>query len=73
MARFNVNNPPKFYGIMVIITLAFVGFFIGRMDFTQLAATIGPFGGYLVGNGVAAKRGDPVGPAVSRRQDDEEG
>lgn len=64
---FNVNNPPKLYGIALFMVLASVGLFIGRLDATQWLASIGPFAGYLVGNGVAARKGDPIEPAISRK------
>lgn len=62
--RFNVNNPPKFYGILIYLAMASVGWFIGRMETVEWIAATGPVIGYLVGNGVAAKRKEPIEPAI---------
>ena len=64
---FDLNNPAKFWGIVLYLVLASTGWFIGRMDTTQWAAATGPLIGYLIGNGVAARKGDPIEPALSRR------
>lgn len=65
-----VNNAPKFYGIMLYLILASIGWLIGRMDTVQWAAVTGPVIGYLVGNGVQAARGEGVPPnAIGRRSD----
>jgi hypothetical protein len=60
-----VNNPAKLYIIGLIVVCATVLFAIGRISsVTEYLAVVGPFAGYLVGNGIAAKRGDPSEPAL---------
>lgn len=60
----NVNNPPKLYGILLTILGLFVLVGIGRVGFSEVLPIITLIVGYLVGNGVAAKRGDPVEPVL---------
>jgi hypothetical protein len=59
-----VNNWPKLAIIILIILCATAMLALGKLDATQWFAVIGPFGGYLIGNGVAAKQGDPSSPAL---------
>lgn len=61
-----VTNAPKLLVIGLFVLLCGVALLIGRVTFTEFAAITGPFVGYLVGNGVAAKNGDPVQPAIGR-------
>jgi len=63
-----VNNWPKLVIIALIIVCATVMLGVGRLDATQWLATVGPFGGYLIGNGVAARNGDSVESVVGPKR-----
>jgi hypothetical protein len=58
----NISNPPKFFGIMFICVLVSILLIMGKMDQVAGAGIIGTALGYLAGNGVAAKMGDPIVP-----------
>ena len=57
-----VNNAPKFVGILFICLLVSLLLILGKMDQVAGAGIIGTALGYLAGNGVAAKTGDPIVP-----------
>lgn len=59
----NLNNPPKFYGILVAMLCLSVVFAIGTLSESGYIGLMGLLVGYLVGNGIAAQRGEPVEPA----------
>lgn len=64
-----VNNWPKFLGLMVINILVFFLVLAGKCTWEQGSVVfVGAFS-YLIGNGVAAKRGQPVQPIISRKSD----
>lgn len=58
----SLNNTPKFVGIMFICILVAVLLIAGKMDQVAGAGIIGTALGYLAGNGVAAKQGEPIVP-----------
>lgn len=60
----NVNNPPKLVGVLVGMVV--IGVLMAVHTLTQEvgAPMLTLMIGYLVGNGVAAKRGDPVQPIL---------
>lgn len=60
--KFSINNAPKFYGIMFICLLVTALLLFDRIDAVAGAGILGTALGYLAGNGVAAKQGDPVVP-----------
>ena len=62
-----VNNPPKFYGLALALVCVTVLLAIGRVDSGAGLGVIGTIVGYCAGNGIAARRGEPVEPAVSAR------
>jgi hypothetical protein len=59
---FSVSNPPKFFGIMFICVLVTLLLLFDRIDAVAGAGILGTALGYLAGNGVAAKQGDPIVP-----------
>jgi hypothetical protein len=63
----SVTNVPKLAVICLIIVCATVALCIGKLDPVAWAAVIGPFGGYLVGNGVALRNGQAVQPALGKK------
>ena len=74
--KFSVNNAPKFFGIMFICVLIFFLLLFGRIDAVAGAGILGTALGYLAGNGVAAKQGDPIVPLFKDdhpHDDDHEG
>lgn len=64
---FAVNNPPKFYGLVLALVCVTVLLALGRVDSGAGLGIIGTIVGYCAGNGIAARRGEPVEPAVSAR------
>lgn len=62
----SVNNAPKFLGIMLICVLVTLLLITDNMDQVAGAGILGTALGYLAGNGIAAKRGDEVTPALGQ-------
>lgn len=62
----NITNFPKLVVIGLYIAGCFAALLIGRISFVEFTAAAGPFVGYLVGNGVAAKNDVPVQPVIGR-------
>lgn len=60
----SVNNPAKLIGLCVLVVCSTLALATGKLHETAWVAIIGPIGGYLVGNGIAAKRDDPVEPVI---------
>lgn len=58
----NVNNLPKFVGILVAMVLLTIVFSLGNLTESGYIGLMGLIVGYLVGNGTAARNGDPVQP-----------
>ena len=66
-----VNNPPKFW--LALVFMVIVG---ALMALERIASEAGVgiltfIAGYIFGNGVAARRGEPVEPIVAARTPDE--
>ena len=64
----NINNPPKFYGIILMIAALTLLVAIARVEWDQAAPVFTAIMGYLVGNGVAARNGEDVTPAIGRKK-----
>lgn len=62
-----VNNPPKFIGIIIVIVGLFLLVAIGRVAWADVLPIVTLITGYLIGNGVAARGGEPVSPALGRK------
>jgi ABC-type lipoprotein release transport system permease subunit len=60
-----VNNAPKLIGILLAMCLLTAVFATGRLSESGYLGLMGLIVGYLVGNGIAAKNGEPVQPAIS--------
>lgn len=60
----NVNNPPKLIGILLAMVLLTVVFAIDKLSESGYLGLMGLIVGYLVGNGIAARSGEPVQPVV---------
>jgi len=72
-----VNNPGKLAGVLVVLIFAGVGLLTSHITAGEWIAVSGPTLGYLLGNGIAARRGDPVEPVfgqtLRRRRTDRKG
>lgn len=64
-----VNNAPKLYVALLVVTCCTILLLFGKINETAGMTTIGSVIGYILGNGIAAKNGDPVEPIVRRRDD----
>lgn len=60
-----VNNLPKLAGIIVAMLCLSILFGLERLTESGYIGLMGLIVGYLVGNGIAARRGDPVEPVLS--------
>lgn len=58
-----VNNPPKLVIILAVCVSVVILMALGRIGPSEGMPILTLFAGYGVGNGVAAKRGEPVEPA----------
>jgi hypothetical protein len=66
----HVVNWPKLVGIMLAMILLSVVFVTGALSESGYLGLMGLLVGYLVGNGVALRAGDPVEPVVGRQNRD---
>jgi hypothetical protein len=64
----NINNPPKFYGVLVMVLAVTLLVAMGRVEWDSADALYTAILGYLVGNGVAAKNDQPVEPIIGRKK-----
>jgi len=65
-----LQNPPKAYIIIVGLLLVGVLMALGRITSEAGLPVITAFVGYGIGNGVAARRGDPVEPVFGAKAND---
>lgn len=63
----SVNNPPKLVGVILGMIIIGVLMFTHTIDQSGGMPLLALMVGYLVGNGVAAKRGDPVEAIITQR------
>lgn len=64
----NINNPPKFYGIILMILALTLLLILERVEWVDAAPVYTAIMGYLIGNGIAARRDEDVTPALGRRK-----
>lgn len=57
-----VNNVPKAVILILLIVMFTALRAVDMIDQVTYVALIGPIGGYAVGNGIAARQGEPVEP-----------
>lgn len=62
--RLNLNNPPKFYIVVLALVCITVLMVTGTIESDAGLGLLGLIVGYAVGNGIAAKQGDPIEPIV---------
>ena len=64
-----VTNPPKALIALVALICITVLRALDKLDQASFNAIGGLIVGYAVGNGVAARKGDPVDPIIGARRD----
>lgn len=64
-----VTNPPKALIALVALICITVLRALDKLDQASFNAIGGLIVGYAVGNGVAARKGDPVDPILGRKPD----
>lgn len=67
--RLNLNNPPKFYIVVLSLICITILMVVGTVDSEAGLGLLGLIVGYAVGNGIAARDGDPVEPIIGRHED----
>jgi hypothetical protein len=60
----NLNNPPKFYIVIFSLVCITVLMITSTISAEAGLGLLGLIVGYAVGNGIAAKDGDPVEPMI---------
>ena len=60
----NVNNLPKLLVLLLAMILLTAVFGLGKLSESGYIGLMGLIVGYLVGNGIAARNGDTVEPAL---------
>lgn len=60
----NLNNPPKFYIVILALVCITVLMVTNTIDSDAGLGLLGLIVGYGVGNGIAARQGDPVEPII---------
>lgn len=66
-----LTNPPKALIALVALICITVLRALDKLDQASFNAIGGLIVGYAVGNGVAARQGQPVQPIIGRRNDDQ--
>ena len=61
----SVNNAPKLVGILLAMCLLTAVFAIGKLSESGYLGLMGLIVGFLVGNGIAARAGEPVQPVLA--------
>lgn len=64
-----VNNAPKLYVALLVVMCCTLLLLFGKIGETAGMTTIGSVIGYILGNGVAARNGDPVEPILKTKED----
>jgi hypothetical protein len=68
----NLNNPPKFWIVVLALICITVLMVTGTIDADAGLGLLGLIVGYAVGNGIAAKQNDPVEPIITGQRRDED-
>lgn len=64
-----IQNPSKALIALVALICVTVLIAVGAIDSDQGLPIITMIAGYAVGNGIAARKGDPVDPIIGRKHD----
>lgn len=62
--RLNLNNPPKFYIVVLALICITVLMVTGTIESDAGLGLLGLIVGYAVGNGIAAKQNEPIEPIL---------
>lgn len=71
--QLNLNNPPKFYIVVLALIAVTVLMITNTIDSDAGLGLLGLIVGYGVGNGIAAKDGDPVEPIIGGSHKENQG
>lgn len=64
----NLNNPPKFYVVVLALICITVLIITGSIEGEAGVGLLGLIVGYAVGNGIAARQGEPIEPIIGERK-----
>lgn len=64
----NIANPPKAFIVLVGMIVVTVLMALHSIDQSAGTGLLGSMIGYAVGNGIAAKNGDPVDPIIGKKR-----
>lgn len=62
--QINLNNPPKFYIVILSLICITVLLVTNTIDSDAGLGLLGLIVGYGVGNGIAARQGEPIEPII---------
>lgn len=65
------NNPPKMFLVLFAFVCVTVLLITNNIEGQAGVAMLSALIGYAVGNGIAAKQGDPVEPLIGSKDEDE--
>jgi len=66
-----INNPPKAYIVILSLICITVLMVTNTIESDSGLGLLGLIVGYAVGNGIAAKQGEPVEPIIGQHHDKE--
>ena len=69
--RLNLNNPPKAFIVVLSLLCITVLLLTKTIEAESGLGLIGLIVGYAIGNGIAAKQGDPIEPILGHGHRDE--
>lgn len=73
MATLDINNPPKAFIVVLSLLCITVLLLTKTIEAESGLGLIGLIVGYAIGNGIAAKQGEPVEPILGHGHRDIEG
>lgn len=62
-----IANPPKAFIVLVGLIVVAILMGLSRIDPSAGTGLLGSMIGYAVGNGIAARKGDPVEPIIGSK------
>lgn len=73
MATLDINNPPKAFIVVLSLLCITVLLLTKTIEAESGLGLIGLIVGYAIGNGIAAKQGEPVEPILGHGHRDNQG
>lgn len=70
-AGLEINNPPKAYIVILALVCITVLMMTNTIESDSGLGLLGLIVGYAVGNGIAAKQGEPIEPIIGHRDREE--